>query len=88
MKHEHDLECKDLLGNLSEFIDGELDAETCQKLKEHMAGCETCRVVYDTTTRTIYLCQTSINEAELPAGVRSRLFKTLRLEDLLAPGEV
>jgi anti-sigma factor (TIGR02949 family) len=85
MKTEHDLECKDLLGNLSNFIDGELDDGMCAELKRHMAGCENCRVVFDTTTRTIYLYQTSVNETELPADVRGRLFNTLHLEDLLKP---
>lgn len=85
MKHVHTLECKDLLGNLSEFIDGELDDEMCAQLKRHMAGCENCRVVYDTTTRTIYLYQQSAQETELPADVRGRLFNTLNLDDLRKP---
>lgn len=85
MKHVHDLQCKDLLGNLSEFIDGELDDEMCAQLKRHMAGCENCRVVYDTTTRTIYLYQQSAQETELPADVRGRLFNTLNLDDLRKP---
>ena len=85
MKHEHSLECKELLGNLSNFIDGELDEDMCEKLREHMAGCENCRVVFDTTTRTIYLYQTSIKETELPADVQTRLYNTLHLDDLLKP---
>ncbi|HEY3312874.1 MAG TPA: zf-HC2 domain-containing protein [Anaerolineales bacterium] len=85
MKHEHNLECKDLLGNLSELIDGELDDETCQELRRHMDGCENCRVVFDTTTRTIYLYQTCANETRLPDDVRERLFDTLHLDDLLKP---
>jgi predicted anti-sigma-YlaC factor YlaD len=85
MKHEHNLECQNLLGNLSDFISGELDEEVCQVLQRHMAGCENCRVVFDTTTRTIYLYQASANEIELPAGARERLFDTLHLDDLLKP---
>jgi len=85
MNHVHSLECKDLLGNLSEFIDGELDDDTCEKLRGHMAGCENCRLVFDTTTRTIYLYQTIAHETDLPADVRGRLFSTLKLDDLLKP---
>jgi anti-sigma factor (TIGR02949 family) len=87
MKHEHhhNLECKDLLSNLSSFIDGELDDEVCAELKRHMAGCENCRVVFDTTTRTIYLYKTSANETDVPADVRGRLFDSLHLQDLLKP---
>ena len=85
MIHEHGLECRDLLGNLSEFIDGGLDDETCEKLRSHMSGCENCRLVFDTTTRTIYLYQTVANETALPEDVRGRLFNTLKLDDLIKP---
>lgn len=85
MKHVHNVQCKDLLGHLSEFIDGELDDEMCAELKRHMDGCENCRVVYDTTTRTIYLYQHSSQETELPADVRGRLFNKLNLDDLRKP---
>jgi anti-sigma factor (TIGR02949 family) len=94
MKHEHGLSeqnsghslmCKDLLGNISNFIDGELDDALCQELQRHISGCENCRVVFDTTTRTIYLYQASAQATELPADVRGRLFNTLQLDDLLKP---
>ena len=85
MTHIHSPECKDLLGKLSNYIDGELDNETCEKLREHMAGCENCQLVFDTTTRTIYLYKTVAGETELPTDVRGRLFETLKLDDLLQP---
>lgn len=87
MEHEHNLECKQLLGNLSDFIDGELDEGMCHELQRHMAGCENCRVVFDTMSRTIYLYQVSADEVELPAEVRGRLFNTLNLDDLLNPSK-
>lgn len=87
MSHEHDLTCKDLLGNLSSYIDGELSDDVCQELQRHMAGCENCRVVFDTLTRTIYLYHVSAQETEVPADVRGRLFETLHLDDLLRPAE-
>ena len=76
-------DCKDLLGNLSNFIDGELDDQMCQKLQQHLAGCENCRVVYDTTTRTILLYRVSANETRLPEGARGRLYSSLKLDDLI-----
>jgi anti-sigma factor (TIGR02949 family) len=93
-QHDHNLpgqspgqsnQCKHLLGNLSDFIDGELNEAMCQELQRHMAGCENCRVVFDTMTRTIYLYQASANKTELPEAVRERLFNTLRLDDLRKP---
>jgi anti-sigma factor (TIGR02949 family) len=82
MKHNHDLRCEDLLGNLSNFIDGELDEGLCDQLRQHMVGCEDCRVVFDTTTRTIYLYQTTAMRPDLPNDVRERLFDKLNLDDL------
>jgi len=83
MTHKYDLSCKEMLGNLSDFIDGDLSDDACQEIQRHMAGCENCRVVYDTLTRTIYLYQASAAEGELPEDVRGRLYQCLRLDDLL-----
>ena len=93
MTHEHNHDCKNLLGNLSDYIDGDLDERLCQELQAHMAGCENCRVVFDTMSRTIYLYQNSdvvptelrVKNAQLPSAVRERLFSTLKLDDLLKP---
>jgi len=82
---EHSFECQELLGNLSNYIDGELDEILCQELQDHIAGCENCRIVYDTTTRTIYLYKNSAKENNLPTGVRERLFDKLKLDDFLRP---
>ena len=85
MNHKHNTSCKDLLGNLSDYIDGELNDELCRELQRHMAGCENCRVVFDTMTKTLYLYQASSQETEVPGDVRGRLFETLHLDDLLKP---
>jgi len=85
MSHKHNTTCKDLLGNLSDYIDGELSDDLCQELQRHMAGCENCRVVFDTMTKTVYLYQTNAQETEVPADVRGRLFEKLHLDDLLKP---
>ena len=85
MSHEHTSTCQQLLGNLSDYIDGDLSDELCQELQRHMADCENCRVVYDTLTKTVYLCQASAQETKVPADVRGRLFETLHLDDLLKP---
>jgi len=75
-------DCKALLGSLSEYIDGELPAELCQEIEKHLAGCENCRVVLNTTRRTIDLVHTPENQ-DVPTDVRERLFKRLNLDDYL-----
>lgn len=75
--------CERLLGSLSEYIDGELSPELCQELEKHLAGCENCRVVLNTTKRTIDLVQAPVENPRLPEDVRERLFKRLNLDDYL-----
>lgn len=82
--HDHDqLDCSGLLRDLSDFIDGQLSPDICANFEEHLAQCENCRVVFDTTNRTILLYQNSVREESLPEGARERLFKKLSLDDLL-----
>ena len=81
-EHVHS-NCESLLGSLSEYIDGELSPELCQEIEKHLAGCENCRVVLNTTRRTIDLVQAPAEKAGLPDDVRERLFKRLNLDDYL-----
>ncbi|MBP6178583.1 MAG: zf-HC2 domain-containing protein [Anaerolineales bacterium] len=81
--HSHK-NCKALLGSLSEYIDGELPAELCAEIEKHLEGCENCRVVLNTTKRTIDLVQLPVEET-VPLDVRERLFKRLNLDDYLLP---
>ena len=77
MTHEN---CRDLLGELSAFLDGEASAEICAQIRRHMDGCEKCRVVVDTLRKTVTLYQ-RLPEPELPEAARERLYKVLDLSD-------
>ena len=79
------MNCEKLLGSLSEYIDGELNPELCQELERHLAGCDNCRVVLNTTKRTIDLVHSPIEKPDVPEDVRERLFKRLNLDDYLNP---
>lgn len=82
--HEHDHEeCRHLLSSLSDYVDGELDDSLCREIEAHMVGCENCRIVVDTLTRTVELYHTTPPESALPTDVRSRLYKRLNLTELL-----
>jgi len=86
MSHQH--ECHKYLPGLSEYIDGELSPELCAELERHMAGCERCRIVVNTTRKTIDLYQTSSDQQKTPSDVRERLFKRLNLGDFLSGANV
>lgn len=82
-EHIH-MNCESLLGSLSEYIDGELSPELCQEIEKHLAGCDNCRIVLNTTRRTIELVRPQGNSpASVPDEVRERLFKRLNLDDYL-----
>ncbi len=83
-EHTH-LKCEELLGSLSAYIDGDLGPEFCQELEKHLAECDNCRVVLNTTKRTIDLVHPTVENPDLPADVRERLFKRLNLDDYLPP---
>ena len=82
--HLHD-NCKALLGSLSEYIDGELPSDLCREIEKHLEGCDNCRVVLNTTKRTIDLVHITPAEQTVPDDVRERLFKRLKLDDYLNP---
>lgn len=71
--------CQELLGQVSEYIDGELEAALCAELEAHLAECPDCRVMVDTLRRTILLYQAEAPGA-LPEDVKGRLFRVLNLD--------
>ena len=83
-EHVHQ-NCESLLGSLSEYIDGGLSPELCREIEKHLAECENCRVVLNTTRRTIDLVHAPVEKPDLPDDVRERLFKRLNLDDYLKP---
>ena len=48
-------ECRHLLGQLADYVDGEASQALCQEIERHLSGCENCRVVVDTLRKTVTL---------------------------------
>jgi anti-sigma factor (TIGR02949 family) len=71
------LNCEDVIHELSDFIDGELDAASRQELESHLQECSDCKLVVDQTKKTIEIFCDS-EPVELPSEVRDRLHETLR----------
>ncbi len=70
--------CKDMLGALSEYIDGEVDENLCAEIERHLAQCGNCRVMVDTLRQTIVLYRTYGHE-DLPPDAKERLYAVLHL---------
>ena len=82
--HIHTSQCSQLLGNLSEYIDNDLQAELCAEIEDHLKDCDNCRIVVNTLRKTVDLYeQTNMKQVELPDAVRERLYLRLELKDFL-----
>ena len=74
--------CKDMLGNLSDYIDGELEAELCAEIEAHIADCTNCSIVVDTLRRTVTLYHEHGHQP-LPEDVKARLLDALNLNTVV-----
>lgn len=72
------MQCREMLGSLSDYVDGELEAALCEQIERHMADCGNCRAVVDTLRKTVTLYR-DYGHAELPADARERLYAELKL---------
>lgn len=70
-------DCKDMLGGLSDYLDGNEQTTMCAELRRHMEGCEKCRLVVDSARRTIQLYRGD-DLVEFPVEFKNRLHDSLR----------
>jgi len=75
------MDCKQVLANLSDYVDGAVSNQVRKALEEHIARCRRCRVVLDTTRRTLSLVL-DIEPFEVPLAVSARLYT--RLQEVLS----
>ena len=71
------MNCKGVIRELSNYIDGDLDPAAKQEPERHLEHCEDCTMIVDQTKKSIeILCDS--RPVELPSAVRSRLHAALR----------
>ncbi len=75
------LDCKQVLAELSNYLDGEVSPELKQAVEQHTAKCHRCSLVYDTTRKMLRIV-TEAGAIEVPLGADARLRMLLR--ELLA----
>lgn len=69
--------CDELIQYLSDYIDRNLDEELTAAAQEHLATCQNCRIVLDTTQQTITLFREQ-ERCTIPIARRQRLFGVLQ----------
>lgn len=70
------MNCKQVIRELSDYLNGEVDPGLAQVLEQHFGHCDDCRIVVDTTRKTIQLYCNS-EPLPLPADLRQRLNRAL-----------
>jgi predicted anti-sigma-YlaC factor YlaD len=65
-----------VIRELSDYLDGDLAREVVAEVERHMQHCEDCRLVVDTTRKTINL-YCNQQPAPLPDDVHDRLHQAL-----------
>ncbi|MBI3671043.1 MAG: zf-HC2 domain-containing protein [Acidobacteria bacterium] len=72
------LDCRHVLAELSNYLDGEVSPKLKQTVEEHLASCRRCSLVYNTTRKTLKLV-TEAGALEIPLEVSARLRVRLNL---------
>jgi anti-sigma factor RsiW len=71
------LNCKGVIREISNYIDGELELPAKQELERHLEHCGECNLVVNQTRLTVEIFCDS-KPIELPGEVKSRLHDALR----------
>jgi predicted anti-sigma-YlaC factor YlaD len=70
------MDCKEVLANLSDYLDGEGSAELRTAIEKHLNRCSRCRVVFDTTGKMLKIVL-DVEPFEVPLAVSARLYARL-----------
>jgi predicted anti-sigma-YlaC factor YlaD len=70
------LECKHVWEQISGYLDKQLDTEMLAAVERHLANCEVCSAVLD-STRNILVLTADDRTYELPVGYSERLRQRL-----------
>jgi predicted anti-sigma-YlaC factor YlaD len=71
------LNCKAVIREISNYLDGELELAAKQELEQHLEHCEDCKMVVDQTKLTVEVFCDS-EPVEIPFDIKSRLHEVLR----------
>lgn len=69
--------CADYIGELNDYLDGEVSTELCEELERHIGQCADCRIMVDTLKQTVTLCREGRRE-QLPAALQGQLTDLLQ----------
>lgn len=71
-----EIDCEHVILQISDYIDGEIDASLRARMEAHVRGCKHCSAILDGTNNTLRLLADG-KTLELPAGFSERLRRRL-----------
>lgn len=69
--------CRDVLANISGYLDRELDTTACDAIEQHCIGCASCAALVKGLRETVGLCRRAAT-VPLPDAVRRRALESVR----------
>ena len=76
--------CPDVVSMLSRKLEGEISADLCAEMEQHLEGCPRCTAACDSLRKTLALCKAS-PVPKVPAPVQQSVRKAIETF-LLKPG--
>ena len=70
------MNCRGVIAELTTYLDEAMDNVTKAELERHLDGCKKCRLIVDTTKKTIEI-YCNAERVPLPQDVHDRLHKVL-----------
>jgi putative zinc finger protein len=80
------ISCQDFIGELGNLLDDDLASEIREQLQAHLAHCNTCQVLYDSTRKTLRIV-TESGSFEYPEPIAEPLVSKV-MDRIRAGGEL
>jgi len=69
--------CEEVVATLAGYLDDQVAADIRTALEAHLAVCRACRVIYDSTRKTLRIL-TESRSFDLPEEISTRVMRNLR----------
>ena len=76
-RHASSPDCREMFERLSEYLDGELPPEVCERYARHIEGCAPCVQFVESLRRAVRLVERS-PELKLPDDLREDILDSAR----------
>jgi anti-sigma factor RsiW len=71
------LSCRQILGGLCDYVDGCVERDQRLKIEQHIAACDKCRIVCETTRQTVRIYREWRRETVFSVDVEERLLSAI-----------